>query len=128
MNDTLDTNDFCKGRKTPGEIRKEAKRFKDSRDVLKEKNHEKALRLKAQHGKMADLTLSRNKWRKRTEDLQETVVQLQQALAEEQKLRFEREILIQKHEQLLGEKAQEQLQQQLMYEKRVEELKKKPMR
>jgi hypothetical protein len=125
MKNTSKTSDSCKSRETPGEIRKQAKRLKESRDILKEKNREKALKLKAQHGKIDDLTQSRDTWREQVEGLQESVEQLQHALAEEQKRSHEREILTQKHEQLLAQRTQEQLYQQLAYEKQIEELKKK---
>jgi chromosome segregation ATPase len=80
-------------KKLPGELRKEKARVEKSRDIFKERNKEKAAKIKRLIDDKEDVEKSREEWRRRyretkkeQEQLEQTLQSTQQALLDEQQL------------------------------------------
>lgn len=112
---------------TKGSLRTKCKRLQQNRTILKKKNDNKAVQIKALRGKADDLLVSRDQWKNHCKESEAKIICLNERIREmEDELKKEQE-KIRAQEKLLEAEHQLRLDIEKARDNQIEELKKKLM-
>jgi chromosome segregation ATPase len=114
---------------TPRDLRKKIKRLEESRDLQMAKNREKSNAIKANEGRINELTESRNKWKKKYLKIEENIDHLKKEQAKRECEFNDREQslirIVQEKERLLEKENQAKINNENEFQQTIDSLKKK---